>query len=206
MLKVIFPFNIKFILIAPVVAFIVPPNILSVDVPDKEPGKVIVPVLLILKLPFIVLLVLLFKVPDMFISDNNVIVILPPVPQVKLFQVIPLVFKVVEAAIANVLPLVVTVPAVYVKVFVSYLTVPETVIVPLVNAKLFLKTPVLEFDHVPPVNDIFVVPDVVAEVVEVKLPLLVNVLLFIVVAVVPDKFTCPEIAQLSPKVKVLEVP
>ena len=62
------------------------------------------------------LLLLLFKVPDMFISDNNVIVILPAVPQVKLFQVIPLVFKVVEALIINVLPVVVTVPDVYVKV------------------------------------------------------------------------------------------
>ena len=62
------------------------------------------------------LLLLLFKVPDMFISDNNVIVILPVVPQVKLFQLRVLVFKVVEALIITVLPVVVTVPDVYVKV------------------------------------------------------------------------------------------
>jgi hypothetical protein len=57
-------------------------------------------------------------------------VIVAVVEVVKLFHVIPSVAKVQEASIVNVEPVVVTVPAVYVKVLVEKKTAPLIVIVP----------------------------------------------------------------------------
>ena len=144
-----FPVPLRTMFVVPVTLQFTPPNV------RLPPTKIVNPLMVVVALadPMV-------NVPVTVWSAVRVTGLVPV--KAKLPQVIPL-GNVVVAKMVIVDPAVTMVPAVYVNVPVSYLTIPERVIVPAVLiVRLFRTVPLFDpVDHVPvPLSTIFVVPTI----------------------------------------------